>query len=228
MKRHIKYILPLTATACFMFFLAHPATAVVVGPGAFSISASVESFEGIGYINPFGALPLDFGSGVKLTGGARGDSSGTQIVDFSPPSGFFGFNTAAHIPAGTAFLGHANPGSDSTTALTFDEPMTRVGAYLTSSNLVTGETFVLTAYDSFGSFLESATIDPVPTAQWRTNFLGIQNPAGISKITIVSINGGGALMLDDLTFEVVPEPSSLVLIGIVLIASQIRLRRRRR
>lgn len=198
------------------------ASAFVVGPGAFTSNAQVESFEGIGYVSMFGLLPLDFGSGVKLTGGAYPDSSGAYIVDFSPPSGFFGFSTAAHIPHSTAFLGHANSGLNSTIELTFDAPKTRVGGYITSSDPALTDPFILSAYDSGGNFLESATINPVPSVNWGTNFLGIQNPAGIRSITLKGLNLTNSVMLDKLTFEAVPEPSTLLLLSTLALVPRLR------
>lgn len=221
---------PIFGQSCFVAALllcaATPdASAFVVSAGAFTSNAAVESFEGIGYVNVHGLLPFNFGSGVKLTDGAHGDSTGAYIVDFSPPSGFFGFNNAAHIPHGTAFLGHANSGLTTTIRLTFDSPMTRVGGYITSSDPTLTDPFILSAYDSGGNFLESATIHPVPSANWATNFLGLQNPAGIRSITLKGVNSTNSLMLDRLTFEAVPEPATPLLLSILAVVPLLRRRR---
>ena len=192
-------------------------------PGDFGGGTVVEGFEGFGNVDPWGLLPFDFGSGVQLTDGAQGDSTGVVIRD---GAGFFGWGTAADIPQGTQFVGHGNPGLFATTEFTFDTPMLRVGGFVTLSNLLNGTPLlIMEAFDATGALLDSRSIEPVATNLWRDNFLGVESSVGIKSVTLVTATGGGAFMLDQLHFQAVPEPSSLILVLTSVLVMQLRPKR---
>lgn len=215
---------------CALFLLNSAAFGVVgvpvpstLEPGDFGGGTVVEGFEGIGDLNPWGLLPYDLGSGLKLTDGARGDSHG---VIFRDGGGFAGWSTAADIPQGTGYFGHGNPGLLSTTEFTFDTPMLRVGGFVTLSNILYATPLlIMEAFDATGALLDSRSIEPVATSLWRDNFLGVESAAGIKSVTLVSATGGGAYMLDLLHFQAVPEPSSLVLVLTSLLVMRMRPKR---
>lgn len=180
-------------------------------PGDFGGGTVVEGFEGIGDLNPHGLLPFDFGSGVQLTDGTRGDSFGARIVDFVDGGGFFGFGTAAHIPEGTAFFAHANAGLFVTAEFSFSEPAIRVGGYVAHSSMTNPAAIIMEAFDADGHLVDSRSVDPVFSDQWSNNFLGVQSILGISTVTLAVEGGSNSVLLDSLHFQSIPEPSAIAL-----------------
>ena len=71
----------------------------------------------------------------------------------------------------------------------------------------------------------SHTIASVPVGLWGTNFLGLGfGTRVIDKVTF----SGDFEVLDKLTFQAVPEPSSIVLIGLGAVGLFLTKRRRRK
>jgi hypothetical protein len=228
-----------------------PAQAVQISQDNFGSGAIVESFEGlspgpnlslqgnnVGLLNPGIIEPFTFGSGVTLTGSVIGVSIG----DWSIGPAFCGLGenglvaSAADVPDGSAYLA-INFGS--VVEFTFPSDILRVGALVTSSALNAGDfgnPIYLSAFDAFGTLLETVTIPNVNVSDWGSNFLGLENTTGIRRVIFspTPTNTGSYLVLDRLTFEpisspsiAVPEPTSAlgVLVGAVLGASSMLKRR---
>jgi hypothetical protein len=234
----------LLAGVCLAAGFAAPAAATSIAPSAFGAGSMMESFEGMSSLDPnvgsvslFGA-PVDalvepgavkayaFPGPLALTApipnpgimnqgpyvhdfalgnDVQNDWGGSRIVD-----------DAADVPFGSAYLGAFDPsGGVASVEFTFAQPMVRVGAYVTGA---VGETVTLQAFGAGGALLESQTLPTVDLPLWGSNFLGIENAAGIRSIVV----SGADLGLDGLTFEPavvvpVPELGTLPSVGVGLV-----------
>jgi len=190
--------------------------------GDFGSGASFESFEGLspgpnitwagfGTLQPGVVSPFTFASGATMTGPIPnpGVIFGVLIGDWSlgdPDFGLLGNGeilSAADVPFGNAYMGHDNYTQSNPIEFTFAEDMLRVGASVTG----TPGTIEMKAYDASATLLETRTISSVPVGSWGTNFLGIENAAGIRSVTF----GGDFEVLDGLKFEVIPAPGTVLL-----------------
>jgi len=215
------------------FFLAGPAMSFSITPAAFGSGAIVENFEGLTVgpnvgTSPFGNIlepgitgPYTFSSGVTLTApvpnpGTMND--GVFVQDFalgnSASNNWAGngsVSSAANVPFSTAYLGaFDNIGGDTQPVsfrLTFASDVLAVGAYVTG---IPTTNVRLDAYNASNNLLESVTVGTVPVSQWGTNFIGLEQAAGIRSIAFTAIDFGIA----DLTFQPVPEPSSAMLLAV--------------
>jgi hypothetical protein len=79
----------------------------------------------------------------------------------------------------------------------------RVGAFVIAS---TGSV-TLRVYDAADNMLESRAISKGNVSVWKNNFIGIERTEGIRRVAII----GNIVAADGLTFEYVPEPSTLLL-----------------
>ncbi len=229
--------------------------ATPIGRDTFGSEAVVESFEGLspganspqlpdrGFLKPGVIGQFSFRSGATLTGpipnpgvGATGDNAaGVLVGDFSIGPAVFGLGvngiitSANDIPDGTAFLAlDAHPGP---IEFTFASDMVRVGALEAGGppGFVT-----LSAFDGSGRLLEAVTLPKASQTEWATTFIGLENAAGIRKVTFSdsTINTGfNTLVLDDLIFEPlvapVPAPHSILLLAAgMTVAGYIRFRRK--
>ena len=92
--------------------------------------------------------------------------------------------------------------------------MDRVGAFVTGQ---AGSTITMSVYDAGGVLLETVNASAVTLAGWATNFVGIQRPSQISRVTF----SGSDFGIDSFRFEndplLVPEPSTLnaVMLGLI-------------
>jgi hypothetical protein len=203
-----------------------PAQAVQISLDNFGSGAIVESFEGlspgpnlslqgndVGLLNPGIIEPFTFESGVTLTGSVIG----VLIGDWSIGPAFFGLGnnrdvaSAADVPDGSAYLA-INFGS--VVEFTFPSDIVRVGGLVTSAveTSAGSNPINLSAFDEFGTLLETVTIPSVNVSDWSSNFLGLENTAGIRRVifspTPTSI--GSFMVLDRLTFEPISSPSVAV------------------
>jgi hypothetical protein len=218
-----------TPTILALVLLAGPAAATSIGPSAFGSGAIMESFEGL---TPGPNITLAYGQSIMTPGttSAFAFASGVVLTSPVPNPGLFNdgpfvhdfalatdiqnnwgpgrvLSNASQVPFGSAYLGafDSSNGTASIT-LTFPSAMDRVGAYVTGA---TGTTVQLSVYDGSGTLLESSSINTVALSSWGTNFLGIENLAGIRSVVF----SGSDFGIDGLTFEpdpmTVPEPSTL-------------------
>jgi hypothetical protein len=202
-----------------------PAQAVQISQDNFGSGAMVESFEGlspgpnlslqgnnVGLLNPGIIEPFTFESGVTLTGSVIG----VLIGDWSIGPAFFGLGdnrdvaSAADVPDGSAYLA-INFGS--VIEFTFPSDIVRVGGLVKSAVDSAGSNPInLSAFDEFGTLLETVTIPSSVNVPWSSNFLGLENTAGIRRVifspTPTSI--GNFMVLDRLTFEPISSPSVAV------------------
>lgn len=214
-----------------------PSSATPIAPGAFGALATVESFEGFtpganialglgqSLLEPGTVSAFDFGSGVRLTspvpnpGFANG---GAFLHDFALGNDVQNnwgagrvVNNAASVPFDSAYLGAFHPGTGTVSiAFEFDTLQQRVGAYVSG---LTGSNVRLDVYDNGGTLLESLTLGTVALNLWPTNFLGLEQLAGIRTAVFTGQDFG----MDGLTFEtsllVVPEPDTLSALALGLL-----------
>lgn len=198
-----------------------PAQAVQISQDNFGSGAIVESFEGLspgpnltlqgnnaGYLNPGVIEPFTFGSGVTLTGSVIG----VLIGDWSIGPAFFGLGnnglvaSVADVPDGSAYLA-INFGS--VVEFTFPSDIVRVGGLVTSAG---SSPIYLSAFDEFDTLLETVSIYPVTVSDWSSNFLGLENTAGIRRVIFspTPTSTGSYMVLDRLTFEPISSPSVAV------------------
>ncbi|HVP31387.1 MAG TPA: PEP-CTERM sorting domain-containing protein [Myxococcota bacterium] len=214
------------------------APATPITPAAFGPSAVAEGFEGLVLGPNVGTSPFSnilepgkvsaytFASGVTLSAPVPNPgtmSNGAFVHDFALPMGAtntWGANgsvsSAANVPFGTAYLGAFDNLGSGPVSLTLDfaSPMLRAGAYVTGA---AGTTVRLDVYGAGNVLLESRTLATVPVASWSTNFLGLERLEGIDRVVFTGTDFG----LDGLTFEAVPEAStvSLLLLGLAAFAA---------
>jgi hypothetical protein len=212
------------ATAALSLSNTYSAEAAQIGASAFGAGATVESFEGLsaglnitsasgGYLNPGINTSFTFVSGVTLTNPIPNPGIGRGVIvgDFSIGSASFGLasngsiSSSSDVLDGSAYIAIDRPSAAGPMEFTFSAPVLRVGGFVTSG----GQDITLSAYDIANVLLESISISSVNVSDWKNNFLGLQNSAGIAKITFSS----DYLVLDKLTFEsgvtAVPTPALL-------------------
>lgn len=199
-----------------------------------------------------------FGSGLSLYApnpnpGPPADGAASRsyhvVGDFARDAnvgwGYFGgpVDDPSQLPGGKAFFGANNYSllgvvSEVTVEFALPAPVLRVGAFLTGNLTVAGlsQSITMEVLDDGGAVLESATIGSVAVASWQSNFLGIENAGGISRVRFSGpvTTGVGLsvsdLLIDNLIFEIVgtpvDEPDTLALLSLGM-AGLGALRRRR-
>ncbi|MFA5111496.1 MAG: hypothetical protein WC443_08835 [Desulfobaccales bacterium] len=219
MQNRILKIVPLLA-AVAVILLPGLALADLIGPEDFSAQAAIEGFEGISPATAnTGALEFGnffaigtqtsytFNSGVTLTNPCPAlpvANGGPYIEDFNYSGGVntWGANgTANQAPFGKSYLGFYN--ETAYVEFTFDQPMYRVGAYVTGAP----GTVRLEAYHN-ADLIASTSVATVPVAAWSSNFIGIASD-GITKVILRGADVG----IDNLTYEPAPVPPTLILFG---------------
>jgi len=230
-----RIFLPVAALA---LALAGPASATSIGPGAFGSGKVVESFEGLtpganvslalgaSLLAPGTTSAFTFASGVALTSpipnpGVFNDGAfvhdfalGSDVTNNWGGTRVLNGATSSNIPFGKAYIGAFDQGTlTASIAFTFASPVDKVGAYVTGA---VGTTVTMSVYSASGALLESGSIATVDLAQWSSNFLGIQNSAGIKRVVFSGRDFG----LDGLTWEpvvAVPELATLPSFGFGLL-----------
>jgi hypothetical protein len=191
-----------------------------------STTGAVESFEGLsagpnitqpyasyGYLEPGVVSPFTFASGVTLTSPIPNPGIGTGVIigDWAIGSSGFGLGSngsvsAADVPSGTAYIALDDPATSGPMEFTFASDVFSVGALVTAAS---GD-ITLSAFDSLGNPLGTASVASVYVTNWGSNWLGFASGTGIRKVQF----NGDFLVLDDLTFDGVspiPAPGAVVL-----------------
>lgn len=220
-------------TATFLF---KPVQAVQIVPGDFGASAVIESFEGLScgtnipavgngaFLQPGFIEPYTFPSGVTLTEPAPNSSEeGTLIGDFTLGDAsatllWNSIQSESDVAFGTAYMISGGDLSCGFVEFTFPTDMLRVGAYLSGGN----DYAWLSVFDASGALLERDFVNTGGGGVdiWRTNFIGFESTAGIRKITIEGgpnmtlVVGPRHLLIDGLTFDPIPEPTTILLLGL--------------
>lgn len=216
--------------------LVNPVQAVPVVPGDFGPGAVMESFEGLSsatnipavgngaFLQPGVDAPYTFPSGVTLTDPIPNSSEeGPRVGDFALGDAsvtllWNSIESASDVAFGTTYLISGGDFSNGFAEFTFPTDMLRVGAYLSGSN----DQVQLSVFDSSGGLLETgfAFTGGGGVDFWRTNFVGFENTIGIRKMTIQGgpnmtlVVGPRHFLVDGLTFEVIPEPATIFLLGL--------------
>lgn len=196
-------------------------TATAAPPAGFSPLATSESFEDLNRPSTPSAIgnlptPFTFPSGLSIVSPApnSGDSSGVFVVE----GGFFGFLPGPNgegVPDGKAYLGQGAPGLTDAIRLNFPQTVAKVGAYVA----ITGDnngTVTVSALSAANTVLDSAVVTGIGPAGWPQNFVTLSS-AGIVSLLFTG-DGGGVLRVDQVTWDPVPEPSSVALASLAAIA----------
>ena len=224
-----RFLVPVAALAGIL--AGAPAHATSIGPGAFSASKVVESFEGLkpganitlalgaSLLAPGAVSAFSFASGVTLTSpipnpGVFADGPfvhdfalATDVTNTWGAGRVLNGATASSIPSGTAYLGAFDPGAGTASvSFTFASDVDRVGAYVTG---VVGGTVTMRVYNASGVLLESGSIATVNLPQWGSNFIGIENLAGIRRVVFSGPDFGMDALTWDPKVVVVPELGTL-------------------
>jgi hypothetical protein len=231
----------LLTLAAVMLPLASADATQLFSTASFGAGTITESFEGLApganiesstafgsaYLVPGVSSPFTFGSGVTLTMPSPNvnESMVVLIGDFTLGSATWGLlangfiGSPADVVDGNAYLGNCCPESVPV-ELTFAADMLRVGLFATG---LPGEILSLAAYDALGNLLETVSVAAVHEDFWGTNFLGVENAAGIRRIQLTTTsgefcqNGPGCPIYDFLHFEPlgarVPAPATLLLLA---------------
>ena len=203
----------LAATAVIVSAACQANAALVTNATGFGPSTVIDfqQFTSVNYAN---AVPLQVGSAVGMDVDLFG--FGTYNTHVGPKSHSLGPNGQWNSTFDTNFYSVGLPVSS---ALAFefvlnDGPVSGIGGFM---NYAAGYGPVtIAAYDSGGGLLETHTIDVVapintPAGLNEGAFRGILR--GTADISAFRVSGGYAV-LDDLTFNAIPEPASAALIGL--------------
>lgn len=196
MKTRLMLLISITLMVLLTPFTA---MATPIAPVAFGPGAVTESFEGFVTTSPLILTnPTAFASGVVYTGNAF--SAGIEDASLGA-TGCFGLAPVTNIPDGTAFICGDTIFNTDTYKFSVPAGTTRVGvrtATTTSPSLVE-----LRAYDATNTLLETVSYtDVAGTANWPSNFLGIEQLGGIAWIEVATPSTSVGLLLDTVVFEV--------------------------
>jgi hypothetical protein len=177
--------------------------------------------------------PYNFGNGATLSAppavAFTTDNAGPYIHDFSLNGGV---GTIEQVPFGTpinnapfgaAYLGIWRDHATGPFSLTFkfDQDVIRAGAYFTGwpeGDTSGTQTYIIRALDAAGNQvgIESYQISAGTVGNWANQFVGIELLSGFRQLEFSSPTYGQTV-LDNLKFQMIPIPASVLLLGSALL-----------
>ena len=175
----------------------------ITAPGSFSLSQPLR--------NEYSSLGVTFSGPGPLDGGAILNQSGNFGVQARSAPNFLAFNRASTMQNGGV------PRDPET--LVFSTPASDVTIFASGGGQATA--FRMEAFTAGGIPVGSSTQNS-PVGGYAQ--LSITNPTQpIGRVTLTEIGGDGAFVYDDLTFTLIPEPTTVM----SLVTASLLLRRRR-
>ena len=109
--------------------------------------------------------------------------------------------------------------------ITFDTLMTSVSVFAADADNYVSSTFTLQAFSAGAQLLGSDSVNVAGPSSGYAE-LSVSSLSGISQV-VLSESGGDAFELDNLSASPVPEPSTLILVGLGGLGSLVAFRRRK-
>jgi hypothetical protein len=199
--------------------------AATIGPGDFSPTASVIDFD-----NLAGGSTINTGEIVTTQYTSLG-------VTFVNPD----YQSRANANLAAMLEGQSDPNilfiqqhdgnpSGRPQQILFSSPSVRVGAFFETS---LNSTITMMAFSPTGALLESVTLTgSFDASSFLTGFIGLEEAGGIGHVELFSRSNYPGLAnfnfaIDDLRFELVPEPGTLILLGMGVLGLAFYGRRKR-
>jgi hypothetical protein len=147
-------------------------------------------------------------------------ASGAEIFwgDYPPGGGVYG------TVSGGALLNRRNGTVDGEVTFSFSTPVRGFGTWVFDNSTGSADSFEMIANGHTSGVLDA---NPGSTAHIVEGFLGVVDAAGISSVTVRNRSGQIGFELDHIQVSPIPEPGSLVPLGLVLTGWAMSHRRRR-
>jgi len=209
------------ALATLVLFTASGVHAIPVTEGSFSPGATLINFD-----NLAGGSTIDTGEIVTTQYAGLGATFVNPDYVSRANTTIAGSITGQSDPNVLFIRQHDGNPFGRPQQILFSSPVLRAGTFFATS---LNSTMTMEAYSTGGTLLESLTLTGgTQQADFLTGFIGLQRSEGIGRIELYSrSNASGQpnfnFSIDDLRFEVIPEPSSALTVAVAMtIASRIR------
>ena len=181
-----------------------------IGPGDFPANTTMVDLTPVNGADVQG-LTVD---GITFAYTSSGPNTPSAIIDGGP-------GTTNHITPPNVVSEDGNPSSTDALTMTFAQPQNLLGygfALLDGSTISSGST--VTLYDSSNNLLGSITVGAAPDPNFAGGFLGVLSTTAFS-VAVVTFGdpNAPAFALGNIEYAAgVPEPSSVVMAGVAVIA----------
>jgi len=186
---------PLTNGPSTGSVIAEPAQVAVIDFD--DVTAPCMFFETTALREQYSSFGVHFTGPAENDGGAIINMCGQFSVDARSGENFLAFNREAMMENGGI--------PTDSEAIEFDQLMTYVSIYAAGGRAE--DAFTMDAYDALGNLIDT---DTVATQGWAE--LSVSSQTGISRIVLTQ-TGDRSFLYDDLSFEAIPEPATLLILG---------------